>query len=65
MMLELLVAVLAVFGHSPATILSVIPDAPAAVRISLGDDNADGLVDEDETGWSCAIDGNRRCGPPR
>ncbi|OZE26180.1 hypothetical protein CH262_08380 [Rhodococcus sp. 05-2255-1e] len=64
-MLALLVAVLAVFGHSPATILSEIPDAPAVVRISLGDDNADGAIDEDESGWSCTIDGNRRCGPPR
>lgn len=65
MMLALLVAVLATFGYSPATILAAIPEAPAAIRLYLGDDNADGLVDEDETGWSCAIDGNRRCGPPR
>lgn len=64
-MLALLVAVMAVFGLSPATLLAEIPDAPVAVRLYLGDDNADGTIDEDESGWSCAIDGNGRCGPPR
>ncbi|AIG78450.1 Hypothetical protein AJAP_28055 [Amycolatopsis japonica] len=27
-----------------------------------GDDNGDGFVDEDETGWNCATMGNRICG---
>ncbi|MFG2408830.1 hypothetical protein ACGFR8_31690 [Streptomyces brevispora] len=27
-----------------------------------GDDNRDGVVDEDETGWDCATMGNRQCG---
>lgn len=64
-MIALLIVILAAFGQSPATILTHVPDAPAAVRVFFGDDNADGVVDEDESGWSCAIDGNRRCGPPR
>ncbi|ANA99701.1 Uncharacterised protein [Mycolicibacterium phlei] len=28
-----------------------------------GDDNGDGLIDEDESGWDCATMGNRICGP--
>lgn len=29
----------------------------------LGDDNRDGIVDEDESGWNCLTMGNRICGP--
>ncbi|RYH50708.1 MAG: hypothetical protein EON54_15510 [Alcaligenaceae bacterium] len=28
-----------------------------------GDDNDDGVIDEDESGWNCATMGNRVCGP--
>ena len=28
-----------------------------------GDDNNDGYITEDETGWDCATMGNRVCGP--
>lgn len=28
-----------------------------------GDDNADGIIDEDESGWDCRTMGNRQCGP--
>ncbi|MET9528175.1 hypothetical protein [Streptomyces coeruleorubidus] len=28
-----------------------------------GDDNGDGRVDEDESGWDCRTMGNRVCGP--
>ncbi|MFJ4084967.1 hypothetical protein ACIP2Z_39240 [Streptomyces iakyrus] len=28
----------------------------------MGDDNRDGYVDEDESGWDCATMGNRECG---
>lgn len=31
----------------------------------MGDDNRDGLVDEDETGWDCRRIGNRVSGPQR
>ncbi|EKT81858.1 hypothetical protein WSS_A15239 [Rhodococcus opacus M213] len=27
-----------------------------------GDDNHDGYVDEDETGWDCNVNGNQVCG---
>ncbi|WP_146046415.1 hypothetical protein, partial [Streptomyces cahuitamycinicus] len=32
---------------------------------ALGDDNRDGIVDEDESGWDCHTMGNRVCGPQR
>jgi hypothetical protein len=32
---------------------------------ALGDDNRDGRIDEDETGWDCHVMGNRQCGPQR
>lgn len=28
-----------------------------------GDDNRDGVIDEDESGWDCRTMGNRLCGP--
>jgi hypothetical protein len=32
---------------------------------ALGDDNRDGQVEEDESGWDCHRMGNRVCGPQR
>ncbi|MEU0857468.1 hypothetical protein ABZ352_18795 [Streptomyces griseofuscus] len=32
---------------------------------ALGDDNRDGRVEEDESGWDCRTMGNRVCGPER
>lgn len=29
----------------------------------VGDDNEDGVIMEDESGWSCVDMGNRTCGP--
>lgn len=29
----------------------------------VGDDNADGVISEDESGWDCATMGNGICGP--
>ncbi|MFI8206661.1 hypothetical protein [Streptomyces sp. NPDC085937] len=29
---------------------------------ALGDDNRDGRIDEDESGWDCRTMGNRQCG---
>jgi hypothetical protein len=40
--------------------------APVGVDVyayEVGDDNADGRIDEDESGWDCATMGNRICGP--
>ena len=34
-----------------------------AYAAEVGDDNADGVITEDESGWSCVDDGNRICGP--
>ena len=34
-----------------------------AYAAEVGDDNADGVLTEDESGWSCVDDGNRICGP--
>lgn len=44
------------------------PDAgtplPTPLTTALpGDDNRDGTVDEDESGWDCHTMGNRQCGP--
>lgn len=37
-------------------------DAPEYM-VELGDDNRDGVIDEDESGWDCATMGNQICGP--
>jgi hypothetical protein len=37
-------------------------DTDAYAR-ELGDDNCDGLILEDESGWDCATMGNMICGP--
>ena len=29
----------------------------------VGDDNADGIIEEDESGWDCTTMGNTICGP--
>ncbi|MFF0698389.1 hypothetical protein ACFYU4_37865 [Streptomyces tendae] len=36
---------------------------PENLSIAPGDDNRDGIVDEDESGWDCHTMGNRQCGP--
>jgi hypothetical protein len=38
-------------------------DAVDVYAYEVGDDNNDGVVMEDESGWSCVDDGNRTCGP--
>ena len=37
--------------------------ATASASPLIGDDNHDGIVMEDETGWDCATMGNMICGP--
>jgi hypothetical protein len=34
-----------------------------AYAAEVGDDNADGTITEDESGWDCRTMGNRICGP--
>lgn len=67
---------LAAIGTSDATPADFLPpqdraatraDVTAAYRDGwaagrIGDDNGDGRVDEDETGWDCRTMGNRLCG---
>ncbi|MFJ4908541.1 hypothetical protein ACIQCR_16820 [Streptomyces sp. NPDC093249] len=43
-----------------ARTVHVLSPSPSAGR---GDDNGDGFVDEDESGWDCRTMGNRLCGP--
>ncbi|MFJ5142968.1 hypothetical protein [Streptomyces sp. NPDC088707] len=44
----------------PAPPVTVVADVD---REGPGDDNGDGRVDEDESGWDCRTMGNRVCGP--
>ncbi|AEV52142.1 hypothetical protein [Rhodococcus phage RGL3] len=40
------------------------PEAMIEAGYALpGDDNGDGIIDEDESGWECEVMGNRICGP--
>lgn len=42
------------------------PEAMLEAGYSLpGDDNLDGIIDEDESGWNCATMGNKICGPDK
>ncbi|MCX4976511.1 hypothetical protein [Streptomyces sp. NBC_00620] len=42
---------------------SATPRPTAGVTVTApGDDNRDGIVDEDESGWDCRTMGNRVCG---
>ncbi|MEV8396685.1 hypothetical protein [Streptomyces niveus] len=47
--------------------LTAVPDTapcPApATTVTVGADNRDGRIGEDETGWDCATMGNRQCAP--
>ncbi|WIF20595.1 hypothetical protein SEA_JFLIX2_105 [Rhodococcus phage Jflix2] len=46
--------------------IAIVPvQAPATVTpvAITGDDNSDGIIDEDESGWNCETMGNRICGP--
>lgn len=54
--LVLMAAVIAV-GIVLATMIMSNPGA------LIGDDNSDGLILEDESGWDCRTMGNRICGP--
>lgn len=42
-----------------------VPGSPSfdAYAWEVGDDNADGVIDEDESGWDCRTMGNLICGP--
>ena len=51
-----------------AAAVIALADPPTGVgtdvyAYEVGDDNADGVVMEDESGWSCVDMGNKVCGP--
>ena len=46
--------------HAPAHAAPIGVDVYA---YEAGDDDGDGRIDEDESGWSCVDNGNRTCGP--
>ena len=52
---------LAAAPHGTAPVDTVV--GYNAYTAEVGDDNGDGVVSEDESGWSCVDDGNRVCGP--
>ena len=68
-----LVAAKVALGATLALGFLAAPPAPAAHADTLGhydayaaevgDDNGDGIVMEDESGWSCVDYGNHVCGP--
>ena len=45
------------------TYASTIDDHCDVYAAEVGDDNGDGVVMEDESGWDCTTMGNRTCGP--
>ena len=67
-MLHLLV-VAAVIAMSPQNSPAAPADDTTTVVVDdvyareVGDDNADGVIMEDESGWDCATMGNMICGP--
>lgn len=46
------------YASAPVTV-----ETSAAPAILAGDDNRDGIIDEDESGWNCETMGNGICGP--
>ncbi|MGI5337741.1 hypothetical protein ACQEVS_10230 [Streptomyces sp. CA-181903] len=45
-------------------VITVYNDGSPDDRVdAVGDDNRDGYVDEDESGWDCHTMGNHVCGP--
>jgi hypothetical protein len=65
-----LVAAKVALGSALALGFAMMPHAMAhepswhdAYAAEVGDDNADGRIDENESGWDCRRMGNRICGP--
>lgn len=47
---------------TPAPTGSATPDFILTPAIVAGDENNDGIIDEDEIGWNCETMGNQICG---
>jgi hypothetical protein len=52
---------LAAAPHGTAHTDTIAGHDPYAAE--AGDDNAEGIIREDESGWSCVDGGNKVCGP--
>lgn len=48
---------------APVAPAESVPAFILTPAIVAGDENADGIIDEDEIGWNCKTMGNRICGP--
>ncbi|MFJ8301312.1 hypothetical protein ACIQ9R_36175 [Streptomyces sp. NPDC094447] len=60
----LALAVLAAYAMGVALDIAAADAAGRTATVAPhGDDNGDGRIDEDESGWDCTTMGNRRCGP--
>jgi hypothetical protein len=49
-----------------AAVIATSSPAPAGVdayAYEVGDDDGNGIISEDESGWSCVDMGNKVCGP--
>ena len=63
----ILIAAKATLGAALALGFLAAPHGTAHAELTLviqvGDDNGDGPIDEDESGWDCATMGDQICGP--
>lgn len=50
------------FAGFDTSICSVAPEIAGPYCGAIGDDNGDGFIMEDESGWDCATMGNLICG---
>lgn len=57
-----LLLILAMIAGSYAADLMMPSGDPARPTLITEDDNGDGVITEDESGWDCATMGNRMCG---
>ncbi|MFE1270580.1 hypothetical protein [Streptomyces sp. NPDC058758] len=62
-LLLLALALLAAYAMGAALDGAAADAGRTATVAPHGDDNGDGRIDEDESGWDCATMGNRQCGP--
>ena len=51
------------FAVAPQSTAHAAPAGVDAYAWEVGDDNEDGVIEEDESGFSCVDDGNHICGP--
>ncbi|WLP91452.1 hypothetical protein [Gordonia sp. NB41Y] len=50
-------------GAHPGDTLGAEVRLADPILLLVGDDNGDGVIDEDESGWDCTTMGNLICGP--